>query len=188
MVGLALQSDLDGVEGIFDVFSGNACDLFPDPVRLFASYLPNVLGLCCTYRSIDDVFSSFHGGRPNFFLKRHFGLDCYRSSHIKGGLGHSGNNSASREERCKTESFLSSPLSARLSVLALPPLLWERGLKAGLKEYGEQAEAGGAAENCESAGALTATRMRSRDSGAGTRMLKSFKLGAARLLRVGSKR
>lgn len=66
-------------------------------------------------------------------------------------------------KKMQTASFLSSPLSARLSVLALPPLLWERGLKAGLKEYGEQAEAGGAAENCESAGALAASRVRSRE-------------------------
>lgn len=51
-------------------------------------------------------------------------------------------------------------------------------MKAGLKEYGEQAEAGGAAENCESAGALTAKRVRSRDSGAETRILKSFKFRA----------
>lgn len=95
-----------------------------------------------------------------------------------------------RQEKkdAKHKVFFSSPLSARLSVLALPPLLRERGLKAGLKEYGEQAEAGGAAENCESAGALTARSVRSRDSGAGTRMLKSFRLGATRLLRVGSKR
>lgn len=43
MVGLALQSDLDGVEGVFDVFSSDACDLFPDSVKFFTSYLPNSL-------------------------------------------------------------------------------------------------------------------------------------------------
>lgn len=54
-----------------------------------------------------------------------------------------------------------------------------------MKEYGEQAEAGGAAVNCESAGALTAMRVRSRDGGAETRMLKSFKFRATRLVSVG---
>jgi hypothetical protein len=28
MIGLALESDLDSIEGVFDVFAGNACDLY----------------------------------------------------------------------------------------------------------------------------------------------------------------
>lgn len=58
------------------------------------------------------------------------------------------------EKDVEKKFFLLILLSAHVfQTLALPPLLRERGVKAGLKEYGEQAERRGEKEKCENSSA-----------------------------------
>lgn len=105
--------------------------------------------LGAAYRSVDDVFNSIHSSSSSFPSECQLRLDGNRGGHIESDLGHSGDGSGVQEERAKQQwfFFFFLFLSAHFfQSLALPPLLWERGVKAGLKEYGEQAEAG---QNCE---------------------------------------
>lgn len=110
MVGLALESDLDGVEGIFDVFARNTGNLQPSP-SASPSHLNITETLGATYRSIDDVFDSFHSRSSAFALECQLRLGSNRGGHIEGGLGHSGDGSGVGEGKSKTAnafSFLSS--------------------------------------------------------------------------------